>query len=155
MEYDSKIPAGYKAITAEVKDQQLSNPFTGSNAVILKVGEIIEPNALICSEEPVFTNDKGEKFHSVRLHSKSNIKPSRLLTLRHFNVFPKNRLEFLGQTRFGQDVLDFQGTNYDFAEWLCTKKLIVKSVEKLDCRRYIDNKLQDTQSYFHLFEYAE
>ena len=149
------MPAGFQAIDNAAR-QQLSNRSLNGANIILKENEVITIQALVSSTEPTFTDDKGNKFYSVRLLCASSIKPNgRLLTVNHFNPYPKDRVDFLNRTDCGEEVAQFQGTVEDFCDYLVGKSLRVKAIEKLPCRKRVNNEVVDTEAYFHSFEFAE
>lgn len=150
------MPAGYQAIDNAARQQLSERSLNGSN-IILKPNEVLTITSLVSSSEPTFVNDKGKKFYSVRLLCASSIKQQggRLLTVNHFNPYPKDRVGFLNQTSFGEEVSQFQGTVEEFCDWLVGKTLTVKSIEKLPCRKRVGDEVRDTESYFHSFEFAD
>ena len=149
------MPAGYQAIDNAAR-QQLSNRSLNGANIILKENEVVTIQALVSSTEPTFVDEKGQKFYSVRLLCASSIKPNgRLLTVNHFNPYPKDRVDFLNRTDFGEEVAQFQGTVEDFCDYLVGKSLRVKSIDKLPCRKRVNNEVVDTEAYFHSFEFAE
>ena len=148
------IPAGFQPISDSAKLQLSNRSLNGAN-IILKENEVITVEALISSVEPTFVDNDGNKFFSVRLLCKSDLKGSRVLTVNHFNPYPKDRVDFLRRTEFGEEVSQFQGTVEDFCDYLVGKSLRVKAIEKLPCRRKVNDKVIDTEAYFHLFEFAD
>lgn len=148
-------PAGFQAIDSVARQQLSERSLNGSN-IILKENEVLTIQSLVSSVEPTFTDENGKKFYSVRLLCTSSIKPNgRLLTVNHFNPYPKDRVGFLNQTSFGEEVAQFQGTVEEFCDWLVGKTLCVKTIEKLPCRKRVGDEVRDTESYFHSFEFAE
>ena len=148
------IPAGFQQISDAAKSQLANRSFNGSN-IILKENEVITVEAIISSIEPAYTDKDGNVFYSIRLLCKSNLKGSRVLTVNHFNPYPKDRVDFLRRTEFGDEVMQFQGTAEDFCDYLVGKSLRVCAIEKLPCRRKVNDKVIDTEAYFHLFEFAD
>ena len=149
------MPAGYQAID-NVARQQLSNRSLNGANIILKENEIVTIQALVSSTKPAFVDDKGQEFYSVRLLCSSSVKPNgRLLTVNHFNPYPKDRVDFLRRTEFGEEVAQYQGTVEDFCDDLVGKSLRVVAIEKLPCRRKVNDEIVDTEAYFHLFEFAD
>lgn len=149
------MPAGYQAIDSAARQQLSERSLNGSN-IILKENEVITVNSLVSSSEPSFIDEKGKRFYSVRLLCASSIKPNgRLLTVNHFNPYPKDRVGFLNRTDFGEEVAQFQGTVEEFCDWLVGKTLRVKAIDKLPCRKRVGDEVRDTESYFHSFEFAE
>lgn len=155
MDASIPMPAGFQAID-NVARQQLSNRSLNGANIILKESEVITVQALVSSTEATYVDDKGNKFYSVRLLCSSSVKPNgRLLTVNHFNPYPKDRVDFLRRTEFGEEVSQFQGTVEDFCDWLVGKSLRVSAIEKLPCRRKVNDQVIDTEAYFHLFEFAD
>lgn len=155
MDASIPMPAGFQAIDSAAR-QQLSNRSLNGANIILKENEVITIQALVSSTEATYVDDKGNKFYSVRLLCSSSVKPNgRLLTVNHFNPYPKDRVAFLRRTEFGDEVAQFQGTVEDFCDYLVGKSLRVVAIEKLPCRRKVNNEVVDTEAYFHLFEFAD
>ncbi len=155
MDANIAMPAGYQAIDNDARHQLSNRSLNGAN-IILKENEVITVQSLVSSIEPTFVDDKGNKFYSVRLLCASSVKPNgRLLTVNHFNPYPKDRVAFLRRTDFGDEVAQFQGTVEDFCDYLVGKSLRVCAIEKLPCRRKVNDEVVDTEAYFHLFEFAD
>ena len=155
MDANIPMPAGFQAIDNAARQQLSERSLNGSN-IILKENEVLTIQSLVSSVEPSFTDENGKRFYSVRLLCTSSIKPKgRLLTVNHFNPYPKDRVGFLNQTLFGEEVAQFQGTVEEFCDWLVGKTLRVKEVRKLPCRKRVNNEVVDSEAYFHSFEFAE
>lgn len=148
-----KIPAGFVPATAAAM-QRLSNKQMNGN-VILSKNEQITVQSIVSSEKPIFEDSKGNKFYLIRFLCQSSVKPDgRLLTINHFNPFPKERVKWLEQTEYGKDTLSFQGNVENFANSLVGKTFTTVKVEKLPCTVWRDDKKVDGETYFHLFEYS-
>lgn len=153
MDTTIQIPAGFKEITAETRKRQLGRDV--NRQMRLEKGEIIVPQVLIQSDLPVFKNENGEEYFSVRVLCASNKKPDRRIKKDLLFPYPKDRNAFLSKTQFGRDVLAFTGSEDDFIISLFDRKLVVQDVEDLDGTIWVNGVQKDAKIPCHLLEYAE